>query len=115
MKARSLGHSNPPAHVSTEQAEEAKQDDPEQLKRWLEHFAKQYKTATVDKERCEELMRRPNAKKWDAAKTQKMVRRLMSASKLVEQSENALDQITHRLSQLGIEVSIEPQSSQKVA
>lgn len=115
MKSRSLGHSSPPEHVAIESNEDAKPDDVEQLKRWLEHFARQYKVAAADKERCEDMMRRPGAKKWSSEKTQKMVRRLMLANKTVEQAEETLDQITQRLSQLGVEVSIESRSVKNVA
>lgn len=92
------------AHQHTE--EEPKEENVEQLKAWLEHFARIYKFATFRKERCEELMRRKSAKKWSPEKVQRMVRRLMTANKEIEQSENALDQCRHRLSQLGVEVDV---------
>lgn len=94
-----------------EQGEEDKKEDVEQLKRWLEHFAKQYQFASFRKERCEELMRRKSAKKWSPEKTARMVRRLMTANKEIEQATNALDQVAHRLSQNGIEVDIKSRSA----
>lgn len=96
------------AHQHTE--EEPKEENVDQLKAWLEHFARVYKAATFRKERCELLMRRKAAKKWPPEKKARMVRRLMTANKEIEQSENALDQVTHRLSQLGIEVDIKSRS-----
>lgn len=96
-----------------------KQEEPkenvEQLKNWLEHFARIYKSAVFQKERCEELMRRKSAKTWSPEKTTSMVRRLMMANKEIEQSENALDQCKYRLSQLGIEVDIVSRSSKQTA
>lgn len=112
-KSRAQGYTTLTHQVEAEPAEE-KQADPEQLKRWLEHFAKQFKNAATDKARCEDIMRRQGTKKWSPEKTQKMVRRLVTANKTMEQAESVLDQCTHRLSQLGIEVSIESKSSQNV-
>jgi hypothetical protein len=89
-----------------------KEKEVEQLKHWLEHFARIYKFATFRKERCEELMRRRSAKKWKPEKVARMARRLMTANKEIEQSESALDQCTHRLSQLGVEVDIVSRASE---
>lgn len=100
--------------AATEEAE-PKKEDIEQLKRWLEHFANVFRSASQRKERCEDLMRRQGAKKWDAAKTAKMVRKLMTANKEIEDATNALDQVTHRLSQNGIEVDIISRSGTKAA
>lgn len=97
------------AHQHTE--EEKKEDNVDQLKAWLEHFARVYKFASFRKERTEMLMRRKSAKKWPPEKKARMVRRLMTANKEIEQSENALDQVTHRLSQLGIEVDVKSRSA----
>lgn len=83
-----------------------KGEEIEQLKQWMEHFSMRYKLAFLSKERCEQLMRRKSAKKWDQEKTAKMVRRLMVANKEIEQSENALDNASARLKELGIEVEI---------
>jgi len=105
LKSRALGPSTPIEHVQT-QEETVPSDNAEHLKAWLEEFARQYKTAAFRKSRCEKLMRRRIAKTWKPEKTAKMVRRLMTANKLVEQSENALDNITQRLSRLGVEVSV---------
>lgn len=115
-KSRALGHSSMHSSPVSEETtgsptESVNRDNPEFLKAWLEEFASQYKVAGSRKARCEKLMRRRSAKKWSPEKTARMVRRLMSANKLVEQSENALDNITHRLSQQGIEVSVESQAS----
>jgi hypothetical protein len=94
-----------------EHGEQEEKESPERLKFLMEHFARLYKFATFRKERCEELMRRKSARKWSPEKTSKMVRRLMAANKEVEQSENALDQLQHRLQQLGIEVEVKSRSA----
>lgn len=101
-------------HVDQTDHAETK-EDPEQLKAWLEHFARVYRLASFRKARCEDLMRRPSAKRWDAAKTARMVRRLVAANTEVEQSENALDQCSHKLSQLGIEVDVVSRSGGPVS
>lgn len=81
-------------------------DNPELLIRQLAHFARLYKAASVRKERLQDLMRRKSVQNWAPEKTQKMVRRLMATTKEIEQAENALDQLRHRLSQMGIEVDV---------
>lgn len=96
------------------QTPEERDKEIEQLKHWLEHFASKFKFTASRKERCEELMRRRSAKKWDAAKTARMVRRLMAATKEMEQSEGVLDQCATKLSGLGIEVDIVSRSGAKV-
>jgi len=97
---------------TTEVTEQEKpKDNPEQLKSWLEQFAQKYKMATTQKSRLEDLMKRKSTKSWSPEKTAKMVRRLMAANKQIEQAEGALDQLTHRLSQLGIEVDIVSRAS----
>ncbi len=96
-----------PADVEPEQQKE----NVEYLQRLLEHFAEQYKFFSMRKERCENLMRRKSVKKWKPEKIAKMVRRLMSSKKELEQTESALDQISHRLSQLGVEVEVVPKST----
>lgn len=76
----------------------------ERLKHLFEHFARKFKFAASRKERCEELMRRRSAKRWGAAKTARMVRRLTAANQEMEQSEGTLDQCSVRLRELGVEV-----------
>jgi hypothetical protein len=97
------------------QTPEERDKEIEQLKHWLEHFARKFKFAASRKERCEELMRRRSAKKWDAAKTARMVRRLMAANQELEQSEGALDQCGARLRELGVEVDIVSRSGAEAA
>ncbi len=112
LKSRSVGHSNQVSgEIAEQQASEVEnKDNPEHLKAWLEEFVRQYKTASFRKSRCESLMRRKIAKTWSPEKTAKMVRRLVTASKLVEQSENALDNISSRLARQGIEVDVASRS-----
>jgi hypothetical protein len=93
------------------QQEETLEKKIEQLKNWLEHFARIYKFATFNKERCEELMRRKSVKRLTPAKTARMVRRLVAANKEIEQASDALDRVSHELSQLGVEVSVESRSA----
>lgn len=79
---------------------ENKPEDPEELVRKLYFFNHVKVCATSRKGRVEELMQRRSAKKWDAKKKARMVRRLVTANQELEQSESAIDQITHRLSQI---------------
>lgn len=83
-----------------------------QLQHWLEHFAGKYKIASFRKSRYEDLMRRKSAKKWNPEKTARMVRRLLSANKEVEQSETMLERCRSRLHELGIDVMITSRSDQ---
>jgi len=83
------------------------QESPEQLQSWLAHYARSYRAAIVQKEKCEKLMSRDSSKNWNADKTAKMVRRLNSANKILESAELSLREVTKRLSKLGIEVDIE--------
>lgn len=93
------------------QQEETPENKIERLKAWMDHFARAYKFASFRKERTEMLMRRKSAKKWDAKKTARMVRRLVTANKEIEQSSDALDRVSHELSQLGVEVTVESRSA----
>lgn len=114
MKPRSAGASTQAMteHDVQAQGKDDTQESVEQLKTWLEHFAGVYKQASIRKEYVENLMRRKSAKRWDPKKTARMVRRLLDASKAIEQSENALDLVRHRLSQNGIEVDIVSRSTE---
>ena len=96
-KQRSVG-----VTTSATDSEEPK-ENVEQLKAWLEHFARIHSYASGRKDRLEDLMRRRSAKKWSAEKTTRMVRRLMTASKELEESESAIDLVRTRLSQNGLE------------
>lgn len=89
-----------------DQSSEAKPENLELLKRQLEHFAKSYKNASNKKERQEKLMRRKIASTWSPEKTARMVRRLSSTNNEIEQASAAMDSLSHRLSELGIEVSV---------
>src|SRR5262249_37634437 len=93
------------------QQEESPEKKIERLKGWLEHFARIYRFAGLRKERTEMLMRRKSAQKWPAQKKARMVRRLMTANKEIEQATDALDRVSHELSQLGVEVSVESRSA----
>lgn len=97
-------------HTHQHTEEEQPEVSVEQLKSWLEHFARSYQNASARKDRLVDLMGRKKTKKWSPEKTAKMVRRLVAANKEIEQAENALDQVQHRLSQAGIEVEIKSRS-----
>lgn len=79
---------------------ESKKEDPEQIKRQITYYLHVQACATSRKARAEELMSRNIAKKWDADKKTQMVRRLMTAKQEITQSENAIDQLSHRLEQI---------------
>jgi ribosomal protein L35 len=86
--------------------EQISEENVEQLKKYFEHYIKQYKFTSSRKVRCETLMRRHRAKKWSQQKTSKMVRRLMVASKEINEIEVLLDQLQTKLSQAGIEIDV---------
>ena len=62
-----------------------------ELKLRLAFFKRMHLAANSRKDRLEDLMQRKIAKTWDAAKKAKMVRRLVSANKVLEQSVMAVD------------------------
>ena len=97
---------NAPTRVPGEEKE-----DPQEMMRQLEFYAHLKVCATARKERCEELMQRRIAKTWDAKKKARMVRKLVTANQELEQSDMAIDQLTHRLSQ----VTTQPARANNVA
>lgn len=107
LKSRSVGYTTMQTenHSAPDQTEDPKnsKENVEQLQAWLEHYTRQFSVSNERKACLEDLMRRKAAKKWSPDKTAKMVRRLLSASKEAEQAESAVDMITHRLSQAGVE------------
>lgn len=82
-------------------ADEPKQDNPLMIKWRLAYFGRVQFCATQRKTRLEVLMSRRVAKSWSPAKKAQMVRRLMTANQELEQATLALEQLTHRLQQLG--------------
>jgi len=46
-------------------------------------------------------MQRKSARKWKPKKTARQVRRLLTADQTIEQASGIIDQIKHRLEQLG--------------
>lgn len=94
-----------------EQTVQEREEEITQLKRWLEHFADTYRFFSSRKERLEDLMRRQSAKQWKPEKVARMVRRLMTANKEIEQAEGVLDRCSARLSQLGVEVDVVSRSA----
>ena len=83
------------------------EENVEQLRQWLESFSREFNVASSRKQRLEDVMSRKGAKRWSHLKSSKMVRRLVTATKIVESSSDALDRIAHRLSQNGVEIEIE--------
>lgn len=79
---------------------EEKKEDPLELARQLAFFKHILICSSTRKERAEDLMARRSAKKWDAKKKQRMVRRLMTANQELEQSTDAVEQLTHKLTEL---------------
>ncbi len=99
------------AQATEVQGVEEPKESVEQLKAMLEQFAKAYKFAASRKARCEDLMHRKSAAEWAPEKKMRMVRRLLTANKEMEQTEGYLDQIATRLSQLGVEVDVVSRSA----
>ncbi len=73
---------------------------PEKVQEHISSFTMQERNATSRKLRCEELMRRKSAKRWNENKKQRMIRRLMTANKQVEQAGNAIVQLRDKLEEL---------------
>lgn len=111
VKHRSVGVTSVTATVTPPQVEAEPEENVEQLKFALEQLAKQYQFFSLKKERYEMLMRRPGFKKLSPSKTSRMIRRLVTANKSVEQAADLMDQVAHRLSQHGIEVDIVSRSA----
>lgn len=63
------------------------------------------------KARLTDLMSRKIAKKWDLDKKQKMTRRYVTTGQIITEANEAIDQITHRLSQ----ITTEPKLANNVA
>lgn len=81
-------------------------ESPEELQSWLAHYARSYRAAFLQKQKCEKLMSRDSSKKWDSEKKSKMIRRLSTANDIIKKSESMIEQVVHKLSQLGIDVDI---------
>jgi hypothetical protein len=81
-------------------SEEKKVEDPIEMARQLAFFKHILICSSTRKERVEDLMSRSSAKKWDAKKKQRMVRRLMTANQELEQSSDAVEQLSSRLVEL---------------
>jgi len=75
-------------------------EDPATLQRQIAYYTHVQRCASIRRERAEELMQRPVAKSWDAAKKAKMVRKLMASKQEFDQSVSALDQLNFRLQQV---------------
>ncbi len=73
---------------------------PEKVQEQIKTFTIQERNASSRKLRCEDLMRRKSSKRWDEKKKLKMVRRLMTANKQVEQAVNAIVQLRDKLDEL---------------
>ena len=74
--------------------------NPDRLLVQLSKETTMLRNATIRKERCELLMRRKSAKKWDGAKKAKMVRRLLTASTEAEESELIIRSVSEKLEKL---------------
>jgi hypothetical protein len=88
---------------SSQTSEKKPEESIEYLKQLLALFTWKQAAANFRKERTELLMQRRSARRWDAKKTARMVRRLTSVTKEREQIVGFLDQVTFRLNQLTTE------------
>jgi hypothetical protein len=80
--------------------EEEKKDDPRVLLAQIAYVNHVQRCATSRKERVEALMQRRSAKKWDAKKKARMVRKLMTANQELEQTTTALTDLLPRFEAL---------------
>ena len=111
LKSRARGLSNDASEekkplISNEPEEKA--DDPISLMYKINAYTRYLNCATSRKERLTALMERKSARKWDAGKKQKMVRRLMTANSECEESLSTLGALQAALEQL---ISQPPQTS----
>lgn len=113
--------------IGKERTEE-QPETPEKLQFMIVAYARQLRNATSDKTRLTDLMGRKSAngwisqsrhprKKgkfqpgWGSAKKTKMVRRYMRAEQMINECNDALDKLKHRLSQ----ITTEPNANYNVA
>jgi hypothetical protein len=75
-------------------------DHPMVLQYQLAYVKYAFAAASDRKARLEDLMQRRSAKKWDAGKKAKMVRRLVNSTNMVEQCVGAIDELTTKLQTL---------------
>ena len=80
--------------------QEEPKETPERLKAMIAAYAQAKSSAEGAKKRLGEQMQRQSAKKWDAAKKAKMVRRYMTADQTITEASQLLDQLQHRLEQI---------------
>lgn len=98
LKPRSMGASKFYAQEA-EQKADADAKDPIRLQAMLDEHVTLQRNAVSRKLRCEDLMRRKSAKKWDDAKKLQMVRRLMAAGNAAETAERVIEQLREQLKQ----------------
>lgn len=116
-KPRSAGAAKP---LIGNQRTEEQQETPEKLQFMIEAYGRQLRNATNDKVRLTDLMARKSANGWisqsrhprrrgkwqagwDSTKKTKMVRRFMRAEQMINECNDALDKLKHRLSQITTE------------
>lgn len=63
----------------------------------LDHYVRLQRSASFRKERCELLMRRKSASKWDATKKSRMVRKLMMAGDEIDQAAQSIEFLKRKL------------------
>jgi len=79
--------------------QETVKDNPEHLNKVKNIFVRQVTFSQGSKDRIETLMKRKSARKWNAKKVAKMVRRYTSALKTNQEASEIVDNIDYRLSQ----------------
>ena len=77
-----------------------KHENPMELAQQIQFYTRSQASAKDRNTRLMELMQRPCAKRWAAAKKQKMVRRFTETTQVLQECDNALDLLTNRLSTL---------------
>lgn len=80
-------------------------ETPERLNAYIVYLQRRLHCASSRKARLEILMRRKSAKKWDASKKAKMVRRLMSSTNELDGSTKEIEKTTLKLQSLSSQSS----------
>lgn len=77
--------------------ENAKKEDPVVLRKHLASFETMFNSATLRKQHVQSMMQRKSAKRWDATKKARMVRKLMTADIEIERATQAIHYFRSRL------------------
>ena len=91
-----------PLHTVEEVKEDARN-----IQAWIVLYEHRHEAYIAQRARCEKLMHRKSVKNLQPAKVARLTQRLMEANKVVERTEEELDRLRYRLSQLNTNVTID--------